>query len=301
MPNSSSFFLPEKNHEDPNYKIIRDSTKPGDIEWKRHIEERWKVFQPYVNAQFREKAQEDIFPFWWEMFLGAKLLENEFNLDRVGVEEPDICINYDDKRVWVEATMPKKGGGQDRVPDLLSYKENCGQAVYLPTAQIILRYTNAISSKNNQRENRLNSGVCAPTDPYIIAIHSYFLNDFSSAGIQNIVKAVYPVGNLFVDFSRESEGTQGQYSYRDVISKGNDTEISTSVFLNEASDEYKGISGILFARCHPGRLTNLRESDFIFIHNFLANNPLPFGIFNFAQEFYIEETEDNFELKVFGR
>ena len=300
MAQSDLFFLPLNEKEDIAYKNIRDGGSDGAIQWRECSEELWKIFGPYANAQFREKAQEQFFPFWWEMFLGVTFLENGFNLEKTEIDQPDICIKDKDSLIWVEATMPQHGEGADRVLERRTIKE-VGMAQLVPNEQIILRYTSVARDKNINYKERLERGIIKEADPYVIAIHGYCLKDTPPhEGIPLIVKALYPVGDLTVTFSKHHTETETFYITREVIFKKNKTGIGTSVFLKEGKDDYNGISGVLFSHKAPAHWTTVPpQRDFIFIHNYLARNPISLGSIKFAEEYYIQEKDDDLILKPF--
>ncbi len=300
MAQNDSFFLPQNEEEDGNYTIVRNGDNDGDLEWREHAEELWKIFHPYANPQFREDAQKQFFPFWWEMFLGIIFLQNGFNLRKTEIDQPDICVESGESLIWVEATMPQRGEGADQVPERRATQ---GMAQLAPNEQIILRYTNAVDVKNNQYQERLENGTIKESDPYIIAIHSHYLKDTPPPNnIPLIVKALYPVGDLTVTFSKNQTETETSYSFREVIFKKNERGIETSVFMKEGKDDYTGISGVLFSHKAPGHWTTVPpERDFIFIHNYLARNPISLGSINFTEEYYIQEEGDNLILKPFKR
>lgn len=304
MAQSDSFFLSQNKKEDSIYTIIRNGGNDGDLDWKEHAEGLWKIFNPYANPQFREYAQKQFFPFWWEMFIGVTFLENGFNLQRTEIDQPDVCVESRESLIWVEATMPQRGKGADQVPERQGIKE-VGKTQYAPNEQIILRYTNAVDVKNNQYKERLENGTIKDSDAYIIAIHSHYLKDTPPhRDIPLIAKALYPVGDLTVTFSKDITETETETSYssREEIFKKNKKGVETSGFLKEGKDDYKGISGVLFSHKAPGHWTTVPpERDFIFIHNYLARNPISIGSINFAEEYYIQEEGDNLTLKPFER
>ena len=85
-----------------------------------------------------------------------------------------------------------------------------------------------------------------------------------------------------------------------MIKKVNEEEIETSVFLKERGNDFKGLSGILFSHKKPCQWTTLPpEMDFIFVHNYRAQNPIPPGRINFAKEYGIQECEDGLTLRPF--
>lgn len=302
MAQNDSFFLPQNEEEDDYYTIIRDGSNEGDLEWKEHAEGLWKIFNPYANPQFREDAQKQFFPFWWEMFLGATFLQNGFNLRKTDIDQPDICVESGESLIWVEATMPQRGEGADQVPERKTIKE-VGTAQMVPTEQIILRYTSVVCDKNKQYKERLENGTVKESDAYIIAIHSHYLKDTPPhKNIPLIVKALYPVGDLTVTFSKNQTETETSYSSREEVLKKNKKGIETSVFLKEGKDDYKGISGVLFSHKKPGHWTSVPpERDFIFIRNYLARNPMPLGDIKFAEEYYLQDDGNNLILKPFER
>ena len=76
-----------------------------------------------------------------------------------------------------------------------------------------------------------------------------------------------------------------RYEYRDTIKKSNDVSVSTNIFEDET---YNGISAVLYSVSnvviHPENI----GTEIQFVHNPMAKNKLPLGIFQFGREWWME-------------
>lgn len=158
----------------------------------------------------------------------------------------------------------------------------------------LLRFTNAIAVKTAKfnkdiQENRVN-----PSDKLIICIYPWITNRLPchpANGLPDIVRAVYPAGDYQLVFNKSTQAIENhQYSFLDVIQKrkadGSIASIYTNTFLNVQNSH---ISGVLFSP-NPGNFLNHSEigSDFIFVHNALAQNIVLPGKLNVGEEYTAE-------------
>ncbi|MDO8746618.1 MAG: hypothetical protein Q7J70_03025, partial [Thermodesulfovibrionales bacterium] len=122
------------------YNNIRDNTDRKDA--RDFVEELWQQYEPYAEPDFLEDARKDFHAKTWEMYLGCLFLEYGFNLQKkTKKEEPDLHLHWNNRSIWVEATAPKSGTGDNAVPEYQN-EVSC-----LPSEQIILRFTSAIQEK----------------------------------------------------------------------------------------------------------------------------------------------------------
>jgi hypothetical protein len=109
----------------------------------------------------------------------------------------------------------------------------------------------------------LNDGVVKLGEPYVIALNGRRV-PYSNIDddVPYIVKALL---------------------YNDEIRKANDTIVSTGVFYCKG---FSGISGVLFANSDLKNRPLKSGSEFVFVHNPLAENPIQKEWFSMGREYW---------------
>ncbi len=253
----------------------------------KFIESLWERYEPFADAQFQTEITFTFHRRYWEMYLACSLMEHGFELvPKVKEKGPDICLQLNKSRVWIEAVAP--GGGQG--PDAITNRElKPGKIEWfsIPEEKIILRYTSSIKEKHQKYTAYLKDGIISAKEPYIIAINGrripYSIVDDD---VPQIVKAVLPFGQyaVTVDFDSNKIVDQG-YTYRAEIEKVSKEKVSTRIFLDP---EYSGISGILFSNSDLLNGSQKLGADLTYLHNPMANNRLPAGWFPAGREYWME-------------
>lgn len=104
------------------------------------IEELWLKFKPYADKGFEQLFRGDLVSRFWEMYLGALLIQEKKELRKKNDYGPNICvIENDGGKIWLEASAPDKGEGNDKVEK----KKVC----WIPEENIILRILSTIKDK----------------------------------------------------------------------------------------------------------------------------------------------------------
>ncbi len=222
------------------------------------------------------------------MYLACVLLDQQrFELQLKTREKgPDICLKAKDTKVWIEAVAPSGGDGPDAV---VQPKLEVGQIQWFtpPEEKIILRYLNAIFTKHSRYNTYCEDGIVKKGEPYIIAVNGRRV-PYSKADddIPYIIKAILPFGNSEVDIDVETNKIIGQgYEYRPEITKANNSAVPTQIFLNK---HYSGITGILFSNSDLLNRPQVSGTEFVFLHNPLADNPLPRGWLPIGYEYWVD-------------
>lgn len=247
-----------------------------------HLEELWTKFHPYADTNFIEELESsDSGKFhqrYWEMFLGAWLIDMGFQLLPHNNEGPDIAIQLNDRKVFFEAIVPGPGDGPDKVPELIPQVWEPGvklEAKDVPSNQILMRWTSAFHTKAQQFRKYIDSGIVSGKDSCVIAINSCLLGHFGFDGISSFpaaLEAVYPIGPQQVHFTQnQPEKTTVDLQHRPSVEKSNKSPIKTTPFM---SDEFGFISALIATHksdahmfCYPGRPVAL-------IHNLHAAVPI---------------------------
>jgi hypothetical protein len=228
------------------YRNVRNSGNEIAGEIRNHVDALWRIYQPFADrdfvAEFPRRPEER----FWEMYLGCSLLEMGLALKRSD-PGPDLLIEHDAGRIWIEAITPTAGDttSADRVPDLIPISEG-GSAQTVPVDKIILRYTAALEEKRLKFVAYRRKGMVAEGDICVIAISGAHLAPRGGYGdtVPYIVRAVLPFGNLYVSLDRKSlEVVDQGYTLQESIKKASGTAIPTTAFLD---GEYAGIAGVVF-------------------------------------------------------
>lgn len=301
MTNDNVTSLFDLNPENPCQAFLNIRDSQGDIRY--FIENNWPIYKPYADKDFVKKFPYEFLPCFWEMYLTCTLLHLKLSVKpKKKKEGPDILLELDNNRIWVEAIAPTGGAPSkpDSVPKMKVFKGDSSQeevvASKVPEEKIILRLTSAIVKKYEEKYSKyLNKRILDKEDCYIIAING---TDIPSCPfVKNcILKAVFPMGHLQFLFDRNS-GSLGDpsYSYRPEISRNRGMNISTEIFLDP---HFKNLSAVLFSTIGPGcdlEKVGMGE-DFILVHNPLAKNPLTEGLIKTGLEWFAKETNDCYEL-----
>ena len=267
--------------EESTYGILKNSCKELHIATRVYLENLWVIYEPYADNHFREQIRHDFAARFWEMYLACTLIQNNFDIASNNAG-PDICLNLNDKKVWIEAIAPKNTASNSR--DFVPYKcpLSGGSA---QDEKIILRFTNAISEKFEKKyESYLKKKLIGQSDIYVIGINGC---QIPSTRIERspplIVKTVFPFGQQKVTYDLKGRvKPKWSFEYKPLIKKGSGVEIPTTIFINE---NYKMLSGILYSTCDAFNGLEPKGNDFIFVHNPFALNPLPVGTFKLGREF----------------
>lgn len=275
----SSFFLPGSDYKS-DYKFFRDNERDGDV--REAMEVMWKAYQPYCpEHDFRTKATDDIYAAAWHLHLASILLHHNFELVKTDGVGPDLCVVFQDKRIWIEAVSVNSGNGPDAVRVAPSGVSG------LPTREILLRVRNGFEEKARQHQRWLSKPEVI-NDPYVIAIN-YGLVPMGDIGygISNIERMLFGLGDFYWTVNPETGETMaGGYKQQTSISKRSGSPVSTNCFRDAT---YARISAVMDTPQHILNSWNRWGRDITLCHNPFARVPLNKRCFGFGQERWVEE------------
>jgi hypothetical protein len=260
-------FESVKDPKDQKYLLVRDD--PRFHEQRVFLQNLWNVFSPFADPDFKSELAKQFHPRFWEMYLTCTLIDMGFNLiPRKSSYGPDIQIDLNGKSLWIEATAPNAGSGDDAVP---GYSEN--EVIQVPEEQIILRLTNSFYKKCKMYEEYVKSRLILKNDVYVIAINGFDVPHILGENeIPYIAKSVLPIGDFSVTFNiDEMRPIDEFYKYRGNIHKKSGANVSTKAFQDP---NYSFVSGVLYSTAELWNLPASLGSDFIFVHNPIANQTL---------------------------
>jgi hypothetical protein len=226
----STLFEPIQAASDKKYLLVRDD--PRFQEQRSVLETLWSEFSPFADPNFKSQLAIQFHPRFWEMYLACTLIEMGFDLvPRKTSFGPDIQIKLNNKRVWIEATAPDAGIGDDAVPGYSNLEDSI-QFIQVPEEQMILRLTNSFYKKCNSYEKYVSSGLISKNDAFVIAINGFDIpHILGEDEIPYIVKSILPFGNLTVTIDIDEMKPIDQfYQYRSHIQKKSGANVPTKAF-----------------------------------------------------------------------
>lgn len=268
---------------DSFYNRVRDNPDRKDAH--DFVEGLWQKYESYAEPDFLDDARKDFHAKTWEMYLGCLFLDYSFNLQRKTKKKgPDLHLLWNNRSIWVEATAPESGTGANAVPEY-RFKEASG----LPSDQVILRFASAIQKKFKQFKSHRSSDIIQPDDFYIIAINGGRIRySLFPLTLPYIVLSVLPFGNPVFALDKQSgKPVNSFHQYRDAVTTAKGSPVPTNIFMNK---DYAGVSAVLYSYMNVNRPNKIGVEVHV-VHNPLANNRLPLGIFPFGTEWWVENDE----------
>mgnify|MGYP001614685585 FL=1 len=277
-------FFSSGHAVDTFYDYIRDNHRKDARDF---VEGLWQKYYSYAEPDFLKNAREDFHAKAWEMYLGCLFLAFNFNLQKKTKKEgPDLHLLWNNRSIWVEATAPESGAGDNAVPEY-KYNEVSGQ----PSDQIILRFASAIQKKFKQYKSYRSKGLINADDSYIIAINGGRIRySLGAPTLPYIVLSVLPFGGLAFAFDNKSGKLVNSFhQYRDAVTTAKGGPVPTDIFMNK---DYVGISAVLSSSMDVVNRPNKIGAEVQLVHNrLLADNKLPLGIFPFGTEWWVENNK----------
>ena len=273
---------------DLDYRLLNlpfndDSQKCHDF-----VESLWRDYSHLADKNFLSDARNHFHQRFWEMYLSVTFLRRGYEVIKTPDESPDVCILLDGRKVWIEAVAPKPGTGFDKVPLPVF-----GEANWVPTDRITLRYLQVLYSKFQKYQKYLKKGIVRDNDIFIIAIncnkvpHAYF-----GSTVPYHIQALLPIGppNVILNVTTNSIIETG-YSFKDFVLKSSGSTVEKKAFTDPT---YSGISAVMNAIHEVGGYTMNEGNlgiDFDFLHNPLSINPLGAETIRWARNSYVEGRE----------
>jgi hypothetical protein len=281
----STLFEAFQTPIDPKYSLVRDD--PRFQEQKLFLENLWSVFAPFADPNYKSELANKFHPRFWEMYLACTLIEMGFQLiPRTSSYGPDIQINLNGRNLWIEATAPDAGTGDDAVPGYPN-SDDFIQWTRVPEEQIILRLTNSLYKKCQKYHEYVSSGLVSENDLFVIAINGFDVPHISSEDeIPLIVKSVLPFGDLTITLDiNEMKPTDEFYKYREYIQKKSGANVLTKTFQDPS---YSFISGLIYSTAELWNRPIRLGEDFLFVHNPIANQILDKGWIGRGKYIWVE-------------
>ncbi len=278
--------------DDITYRNIRDSSDPRVVTIRDRCEALWREYESFADNHYLVEVRRDFHPRYWEMYLSVTLLRLGYSIP-CPKPGPDVGIEVEGQRLWIEAVAPKSGdeASPDRVPEMQFGKMN-----WVPNEQMILRYLSSIRSKlTGQYPRWIDTGIVSRRDAFVIAVNPKLLpHEIMDTMPPRILQAAFPIGSPSVSIdSRTGTKLSEGYQYRMSITKAQGAQVPTGVFLQA---DGVALSGLLCSRVDVANQPNKMGEDFQFVTNPLASVQLP-SSFRLPGT-YFPTVRDGDELKV---
>lgn len=235
---TDNLFQATRNGEDALYARLRDDKrgKPN----RQRLEQMWLDYRPYAPKGFRKKLQFEFHQRWWEMYLTLGLCRLGFPVSTFSKDDrPDILLNFEDTKVWVEAVAPKPGAKSDAVPERVA-----NGVADLPMRECLLRLTQAVTDKRKKLNCYIRRGIVSESDAFVVAVSACALNQFGSLldwPQPVMLRVLAGAGDLAIPLNKSSE----QYSKRqEATIRDSSSPVNLSLFY---SDEFSSVVGVLYS------------------------------------------------------
>jgi hypothetical protein len=285
---------PEASRGFKNLKAAAPDSTGGQI--RQGLEKLWNRFKSYADKEFVKEFGRHVEERFWEMYVGVRLLEGRKALrkrNRLPKKErdegPDFCIRKGRRKIWIEVIAPGPGDEDnlDKVPDLFA-----SGADRDARRKIELRIASALKTKTDKFSRYREKGIIGPNDSCVVAIGAsqFALEAYavSGGGLPLPVTTVFPFGEEVITIDRETaEFASLSHKYSGEIERakkeGKKPEaVARTAFQNEY---FSGIDGLIWSRRSSGNFLG-NTDDLVYVHNQLANLPLPKRWLNWAEEYF---------------
>lgn len=251
------------------YNALRDGRSEHSAAARERCTNMWEIYQRHADDQFVIEFAKQTHARYWEMYLAMSLIDIGYDIE-CPKPGPDVGITFEGVKIWFEATCPGPGelGSFDYIGE-----PALGKAYTVPNEKIILRYLNSISTKMQQHQQWVNTGVVAKDDVFIIAINPKMIPfEHGDTAPPRILQTCYPVGNPYLTINRDTGDVIGSgYEFRKSVPKGQDqSQIPTGAF-----EDFAALGGVLCSRNDAQNWSPRLGGDFQLALNPWASRPAP--------------------------
>ena len=255
---------------------------------------------PHLDEELETGDEGKLWSCIWEAMLYRHLRAQGYEpigvTKRTGQHGPDFRVEHAGRTIWIEAVVP---GPQGIPADYLESPVLGGEirVKTKPNDERVVRCTSVIADKRLKLDKYRATGIIGANDCAVIAVNICRLSDSDSDGngisqYPLSMEAVFPIGPLAVPLTPDNKiDGPAQNVPRFAVRKASGKEVETGIFL---TPDFAGVSAVIQAhQCH------MHEKNLILsmIHNPLAVNKLPTGLFGAYKEFVAKEQDDGYEIR----
>jgi len=271
---------------DPLYRRIREASNPHTLKARLFFDEIQETCGQFLGTDPADRATEDFYPAWWELYLAHSLHNVGIALATRATRThppkgPDLLVEH--PRVWIEAVMPKSGDG----PDALSEPQP-GQVFNVPADDFVLRLRNAIDEKILKLRQYIDDGTIPTGDAAIVAISGGRLPfRFNEGPIPSVVRTLLGAGSPVLEIDLKAREIVGRYvEQRDHVVKKSGAPVDTDLFLRDTSSH---VSAVLYSSADCVNFPEKPGNDFVVVHNPKAAVPIRLRWLPVGNEYWFDE------------
>ena len=181
------------------YNKLRDESETtlSLREGRKHCEELWEIYESFADkhflSEFSSPNGEKLHERWFEMYLAVALIKKGLPVCQKPRDiGPEILLEMEDHRIWIEATCATRGDNQS--PDYV-LKPPSGKGTTLDIDKYVLRITSSLYDKQKKFKEYLDKGYVKKEDKLVIAINFNLLDEVITDNYNLFLRALYRVGD----------------------------------------------------------------------------------------------------------
>jgi hypothetical protein len=283
-------FLSEGPAKDPAYSNFRDLPDERVGVYRRFVESLWERYRGNEDKNFLSNAKDQFHQRFWEMYLWVALDEMGLDPQSHGSEGPDLYVDIDGRKFWIEAVCPTGGYGPDAIPDEISV---FGEASEVPVDAIMLAFTNSIRKKYKKHECDVEKYGIDSGDGFIIAVCSGAMPISARAGgeIPYIVKSCYGIGSLTLAINAATLNREESF-YQERLDCRRHTGSAVSL-ASLRSGNHRLLSAVLYSAVNCTSTRCALGGDFELLLNVDASVKVSADLFPTARSWWYESGQLN--------
>ena len=256
---------------------------------KEHCEDLWKDFQAHADSHFVSEFSRHFHERWFEMYLAVSLLRRGLKIKSYN-EGPDILLDIDDHRIWIEAVCGTPGeiGLPDSVPRI-----PLGRSGSVPVQEYVLRIRTSLQEKAKKFKRYIDKKIVCERDTLAVAINIYKIDGLMLGVDDLIMRALYGRGDMMLKidrYTKELKSVDHRTAFEIVKKSG--SSVGTMPFVDGSMAHIS--SALIFssnAATLPGRLGN----DCVLYPNLSCQGSWQEGVIPMGREWTFQECEDGWK------
>jgi hypothetical protein len=278
-------------------KLCRPDEFPKGKIVRQHCEQLWRTYHPFAETQFLPEFSVRFHQRWFEMYLTVTLIERGADVQRTSPPGPDIVVNVNGRRVWIEAVCGT--GGEPGRPDSV-VEPLRGECFSVPFDKIALRIRTSVDEKKKKYEKYLSGGCVATADSLLIALNVHEIPYASSDVERYVFRSLYGVGNQVLIIDRKTAkavgSTNEQLQAIPKLSTG--ASVGTQPFIDGSMPSIVGV----IVSAHSASSAAHKSPDFTLYPNLTAETPWNAGDLPIEREWEFEPpTADGWTGRLLSR
>lgn len=256
---------------------------------REHCDDLWSDFQPFADQHFSREFPIRTHERWFEMYLTVSLIRAGHQID-CPKPGPDILLEVDGRRIWVEAVCATSG--KQGLPDSVQ-KQQIGQVLPEPTDQYVLRIRNSLEAKQKKYLRYIKNGIVACGDVVVVAINIYQVYGYDPYIEDHMKRSLYGIGDVVVRFDKSTQSVSGDGHQQVVeIRKSSGAGVGVQPFTDNSIEH---VSAVLASHASAFNQPPQLGGDLVSYPNLTAENAWPAGVLQLGSEWRFEEHQDRWE------